>query len=118
MNIHFNTQGIILSESMRSNCVTKAEHLFAVYQQATEIFVSIIHHQSYGQYDVELKVHAEHQWCFVKHNGDEFYHVAAETFSAIMQKLQKLQKQKTKAKREIRDPSLEVECDEQPYVNL
>ncbi len=104
MNIHFNTQGISLSESMRSNCVTKAEHLFAVHPQATEIFVSIIYHRSYGQYDVELKVHAEHQWYFVKHTGDEFYQVAAKTFSAMMQKLQK---QKTRARREIEDDSLE-----------
>ncbi|MCG9662978.1 hypothetical protein VME0621_03099 [Vibrio mediterranei] len=109
MNIHFNTQSIVLSESMRSHCVTKADHLFVVHPQATEIFVSIIHHRSYGQYDVELKVHTEHQWCFVKHSGDEFYHVAAEAFSAMTHKLQK---QKTKAKRELRDHSLEVEHDE------
>ena len=61
-------------------------HCFPYVESST---CHIIYHASYGEFDVELNVHVEHQSLFVKHSSISFQSAVLESFHALEHKLEK-----------------------------
>lgn len=87
MNI--TSKNIEITPSMVEIIEEKFTHINHSFPYVESSSCHIIYHASYGEFDVELNVHAEHQSFFVKHSSISFQSAVIESFHALEHKLEK-----------------------------
>lgn len=103
MNIKFNAQHIKLTDAMKAHCEHDKNRLFRHYPNLSDFSVSIIYHESYKRFDIELKAHLNHQWYYVKFSGPDFNLTVSEAMQGLEHELDKA---KTKVKKSLHDTSM------------
>ncbi|GEA52266.1 hypothetical protein VIN01S_30700 [Vibrio inusitatus NBRC 102082] len=103
MNISFNTRHITLSDAMKDHCEHDIHRLSHHHPRISEVSISIIYHESYKQFDIEVKAHLDHKWYFVKFEGTDFNLTVSKAVQGLHHELNKT---KTKEKKEFHDHTL------------